>query len=103
REDVVDAVRQGQFHIWAVRTVDEGIEILTGAQAGERRGGGTWEPGCVNASVDDPLGDYAPSTKRFRQSTDIAATGRATPTQIGRQARRFRSWWASIQRLWLWR
>jgi len=30
REDVVDAVREGKFHIYAIRTIDEGVEILTG-------------------------------------------------------------------------
>lgn len=33
KDDVVEAVRQGTFHIWAVKTVEEGIEILTGEAA----------------------------------------------------------------------
>ena len=36
REDIVDAVREGKFHIYPVRTIDEGIELLTGVPAGER-------------------------------------------------------------------
>ena len=35
--EVVDAVRNGAFHIWAVSHVDQGIEILTGVTAGERQ------------------------------------------------------------------
>ncbi|MBW1997840.1 MAG: AAA family ATPase, partial [Deltaproteobacteria bacterium] len=35
RKDVVDAVKKGKFHIYAVKTIDEGIEILTGEKAGE--------------------------------------------------------------------
>jgi len=35
REEVVEAVEAGQFHIWAVQTVDETLEILTGMPAGE--------------------------------------------------------------------
>src|SRR5262249_25103309 len=54
REEVVDAVRQGRFHIWAVRTVDEGIEILTGAPAGGRRGGGNPEAGAVEGRRRPP-------------------------------------------------
>ena len=42
RQDVVDAVRAGKFQVWAVRTIDEGIEILAGTPAGAQRpdGGG---------------------------------------------------------------
>ncbi|HEY3341174.1 MAG TPA: AAA family ATPase, partial [Anaerolineae bacterium] len=36
REDVVDAVKAGTFHIWTVNTIDEGIEVLTGVPAGAR-------------------------------------------------------------------
>jgi predicted ATP-dependent protease len=55
REEVIDAVRQGQFHIWAVRTVAEGIEILTGTPAGEWQPDGTCEPSPVHARVDERL------------------------------------------------
>ncbi len=48
REDVVEAVRQGRFHIWAVSTVDEGIGILTGVEAGERDEKGAYPPDSVN-------------------------------------------------------
>ncbi len=55
REDVVQAVRQGKFHIYCARTIDEGIEILTGAPAGERRKDGTYPEGTVNAAVEERL------------------------------------------------
>ncbi len=48
REDVLEAVRQGRFHIWAVCTVDEGIGILTGVEAGERDEKGEYPPDSVN-------------------------------------------------------
>src|SRR6185312_1735780 len=35
REDIVAAVREGQFHLWEVQTVDQALEILTGLPAGE--------------------------------------------------------------------
>jgi len=54
REDVVEAVRQGQFHIWGVSTSDEGIEILTGTAAGERLKG-IYPAGTVNALVEQRL------------------------------------------------
>jgi len=41
REDVVEAVRAGQFHVWAVENVTEGIELLTGTKAGSPTEEGT--------------------------------------------------------------
>ncbi len=35
-EDVIQAVKAGQFHIWSVETIEQGIEILTGVKAGQR-------------------------------------------------------------------
>ncbi|MCS7206837.1 MAG: AAA family ATPase [Dehalococcoidia bacterium] len=55
KEEVVEAVRQGKFHIWAVRTVDEGISILTGVPAGERGADGSFPPDTVNGRVDKRL------------------------------------------------
>ena len=59
KQEVVDAVRAGRFHVWAVRTIDEGIEILTGVQAGCRRADGSFEEGTVNARVARRLGELA--------------------------------------------
>jgi predicted ATP-dependent protease len=103
REEVVDEVRRGRFHIWAVRTVDEGIEILTGAPAGERRPDGTWEPDTVNARVDQRLRDYAQRLKDFGRAVEFAETRERKPAEIGPQAPRVRSWWDAIRRLWSWR
>jgi lon-related putative ATP-dependent protease len=65
REDVVDAVRQGRFHIYAVKTISEGIEILTGVQAGVRGENGRFETGCVNDRVDRRLMEMAHAIARF--------------------------------------
>lgn len=55
KEELVEAVREGKFHIWAIETVDEGIELLTGVKAGERREDGTFEENTVNYLVDKKL------------------------------------------------
>ena len=65
REDVVDAVRRGRFHIYAVKTIGEGIEILTGVKAGVRGGDGRFEPGSVNDRVDRRLAEMAQANARF--------------------------------------
>jgi predicted ATP-dependent protease len=65
REEVVDAVRQGQFHIYSARTIDEGIEILTGIPAGEKRKDGTYPKSTVNYLVDKRLKEMAERLKGF--------------------------------------
>ncbi len=59
QEEVITAVRKGQFHIYSIRTINEGIEILTGMKAGRRTGDGAFEPGTVHAAVDHTLTEYA--------------------------------------------
>jgi predicted ATP-dependent protease len=59
RQDVRDAVRAGQFQIYAVETVDQGMEILTGAPAGEREASGKFPEGSVNARVEARLIELA--------------------------------------------
>jgi predicted ATP-dependent protease len=68
REDVVKAVRDGQFHIYAVKTIDEGIEILTGVHSGEKQEDGSYPEGTVNHLVNRRLGEYAHKMKDFRIS-----------------------------------
>jgi lon-related putative ATP-dependent protease len=65
REDVVQAVREGSFHIYAVRTIDQGIEVLTGLPAGVEQADGTYPEGTVNYLVERKLAEYA---ERFRET-----------------------------------
>jgi lon-related putative ATP-dependent protease len=65
KEEVVDAVRNGSFHVWSVKTIDEGIEILTGVKAGIRREDGTFEEGSINERVDRRLGELAKTLAKF--------------------------------------
>jgi lon-related putative ATP-dependent protease len=55
KKEVVDAVKDGKFHIWAVGHVDEALELLTGLPAGTRQPDGTFEPETVNGKVDAKL------------------------------------------------
>ena len=55
KEEVVEAVKDGKFSIYSVKTIDEGIEVLTGAKAGQRSADGTFEEGTVNYLVDKQL------------------------------------------------
>jgi lon-related putative ATP-dependent protease len=65
KEEVVEAVKTGKFHIYSVKTIDEGIEVLTGAKAGTRQPDGTFENGTVNYRADQGLREMAEKMKEF--------------------------------------
>jgi predicted ATP-dependent protease len=65
REDVVEGVAEGRFHIYPVRTADEGIAILTGRPAGERGDDGKFPEGSVNRLVDDALASLGTRLRSF--------------------------------------
>jgi ATP-dependent Lon protease len=65
RKDVVEAVKEQKFHIHPVRTIDHGIEILTGVEAGETLEGGRFREGTVNDRVDKKLRELGAKIKEF--------------------------------------
>ena len=65
RKDVVEAVKKGQFHVYPVKTIDEGIEILTGKKAGARNAKGAYPKGSINYLVDQKLKELAEGLKNF--------------------------------------
>ena len=68
KEEIVDAVREGNFSIYSVKTIDEGIEVLTGTKAGQRREDGTYEEGTVNYLVNKRLREMAEKLKEYPTS-----------------------------------
>lgn len=70
RKDVVEAVKKGEFHIYAVSTIDEGIEILTGKKAGVMKADGTYPKGTINALVNDKLRALAEGLKKFGEEEE---------------------------------
>ncbi len=69
RRDVIDAVEAGDFHIYAVETVDQGIEILTGLPAGEPDAEGRYPEGTLNQKVQQRLSQMAEKRKAFGEPT----------------------------------
>jgi lon-related putative ATP-dependent protease len=65
REDVREAVANGQFHIYPVETVDQGMEILTGRLMGERDEGGQYPEETVNFLVEGRLLELAEKRKEY--------------------------------------
>ncbi|MGA2720691.1 MAG: AAA family ATPase, partial [Candidatus Acidiferrales bacterium] len=65
RDDVIEAVAKGQFHIYPVATIEQGIEILTGAPAGKRNASGKFEPESVFGKADARLSEMAMTMRDF--------------------------------------
>ncbi|HLV95295.1 MAG TPA: AAA family ATPase [Candidatus Acidoferrales bacterium] len=65
RDDVVQAVAEGRFHIYPVHTIEAGIEILTGIRAGTRESSGKFEADTLFAKVDERLHQMAATMHRF--------------------------------------
>jgi lon-related putative ATP-dependent protease len=65
RQDVVEAVDAGRFHVYPVETIDQGIEILTGLPAGEPDEAGAYPEGSINYRVKERLAELAEKRQAF--------------------------------------
>jgi predicted ATP-dependent protease len=65
RKDVIEACAAGQFAVYPVATIDEGIALLTGLVAGARGADSAYPPGSVNRLVEDCLRSFASIRKSF--------------------------------------
>ncbi|MEO0078288.1 MAG: ATP-binding protein [candidate division WOR-3 bacterium] len=72
RPDVVEACKQGKFHVYAVSTVDEGISLLTGVAAGEPDAAGNYPEDSVNGRVIRRLAELARLYAKFRDSREVS-------------------------------
>jgi predicted ATP-dependent protease len=67
RQEIIDAAKEGKFHIYAVSTIDEGLEVLTGIPAGKQRKDGSYPKDSINDRVDKQLKDMAKRLKQFAE------------------------------------
>jgi predicted ATP-dependent protease len=70
RKDVVKSIEEGKFHIYAIGTIDEGVELLTGIKAGRQMADGSFERGTVYAKADAKLAKFAEQMKEFMDGGD---------------------------------
>ena len=63
KKEVVEAVKAGKFRVYAVKTIDEALEILTGSLAGERQADGSYPEGTLNFLVDKKLKEMSKKLK----------------------------------------
>ncbi|MDD1653895.1 MAG: AAA family ATPase, partial [Methanomicrobiales archaeon] len=66
KEEIVESAKEGKFRIYPVKTIDEGIEVLTGLPAGQRGKDGKFPKGTVNFLVDNRLRELAETYKEFK-------------------------------------
>lgn len=64
-DEIIESVKNGDFHIYAINTIDEGIELLTGVPAGKKNKDGTFPAGSINYLVYEKLKNYAEKSKLF--------------------------------------
>ena len=69
-EEVVEAVQQGQFSVYAVQNIDEAVTIITGTEAGQRDKDGNFAPDSVNAKVEEQLIKYATLRKKHAEKDE---------------------------------
>ena len=62
-DEIIEDVKNGKFHIYAISTIDEGIEILTGVPAGKKDVNGRFPAGSINYLVQEKLKKYASVSK----------------------------------------
>ncbi len=76
REEVVQAVQDNKFHIYAVETIDEGLQILTGMPAGEPDEEGNYPEGTVHGAVQDRLRQFAEALKEYGAGPALPGQGK---------------------------
>lgn len=67
KEEVIEAVRNGKFHIYAIKTIEEGIELLTGLPAGKRLEDGSFTPDSVFHKVAKQLNQYVKQASKEKK------------------------------------
>ena len=63
-DEVVNSVKEGKFHIYAISTIDEGIEILTGVPAGKKNKDGKYTTGTIKYLAYEKLKQYNENSKK---------------------------------------
>ncbi len=78
-KEVLKAVDEGRFHIYAVKHVDEALEILTGIPAGKRLPNGTFEKGTIHHKVQEKLMEFQRGLKEAFEEKQKKSSGRKKP------------------------
>ena len=85
KDEVLDAIQAGNFHVYGISTIDEGIEALTGTPAGERLEGGGYPEGTVHYLVEERLKEMAAAARAFAKGPG-APSNNSDPTDPDQDA-----------------
>ncbi|MCZ6637193.1 MAG: ATP-binding protein, partial [Alphaproteobacteria bacterium] len=75
RNDVIEAVAEGSFHIWPIDSIDQGIALVTGREAGERGADGEFPPNSINGLVEARLTAFAEAARRYARTSGAEDNG----------------------------
>jgi predicted ATP-dependent protease len=70
KEEVVEAVRNNKFKIYGIKTIDEGIEVLTGVKAGKRGKNGKFAKDTINYAVDDKIKEITEKISKLAEKKE---------------------------------
>jgi predicted ATP-dependent protease len=76
RPEVARAITEGRFHVWAVSTIEDGIEVLTGVPAGVRGQDGSYTEGSVFRRAEDRLEAYYHALEQHRDAAEVGQQSR---------------------------
>jgi predicted ATP-dependent protease len=87
QDEVIEAVRERRFHLWAVTSLDEALALLTGIEPGARQPDGSYPPGSFHAAVMGRLAAFSKAleggTKGATSTNAVATTPAAAPSAEG--------------------
>jgi lon-related putative ATP-dependent protease len=75
KQEVIDVVKEDKFHIWSTSTIEEGIEILTGMEAGTLKPDGTYPEGTLFRKVDDRLVELVEMVRKYGKEAEEGSRG----------------------------
>ena len=71
KDEVIKAVKEKKFHIYAIKNIDEGIEILTGVKAGKRSASGKFSKNTINYRISQRIKEFANKLNKSSKSGEI--------------------------------
>ena len=80
-DEVIAAVERGSFHLYAVCTLDEALNLLTGLESGERDSAGVYAQGSFNSLVDERLRELAHQRQEFAREALLTPATTNQPTR----------------------
>ncbi len=81
--DVLEAVKEGKFHVWSVDTIDDGIEILTRCPAGTRDGDGKFPEGSIHGLVHARLWKFMEDAAKIKKLFGVEDSGTENSADSG--------------------